>query len=136
MTDLNIFTSFVKIQCCRCSMNFQMPRDFYELRKSDGKEFFCPVGHQQYFTETEISSLRKQLQSALSSKHFYQERADHYRESMIKEERRTRGLKSALTLTKKRIAKGKCPCCDKNFDDLRKHIEEKHKTYKEKIIAN
>src|SRR5574342_614737 len=120
---------FVLIRCYKCSMQFQMPRGFYNLRKEDGHEFYCPAGHQQYFADSDVTVLRKQLQQALSSKAFYAERSETYRANLIKEEHRTRGLKSALTLTKKRIAKGKCPCCTRIFTDLENHLKEKHKDY-------
>lgn len=53
---------------------------------------------------------------------------------MVKEQNRARGLKSALTLTKKRIAKGKCPCCTKTFADLENHLKEKHAEYLKQMM--
>lgn len=120
---------FAAIVCPECAMIFKVPKNFYELRRRDGETFFCPVGHRQHFGENEITLLKKQLAQALSSKAFHQDRSDHYRVNMIKEQNRSRGLKSALTLTKKRIAKGKCPCCTKTFSDLENHLKEKHAEY-------
>lgn len=131
MTDL--LTGLVTIRCCECSVTFGMSDQLYKLRLKDGKAFYCPVGHKQFFTENNEAALKKQLQNALTSKQFYQDRADHYRESMIKEENRSRGLKGALTMTRRRIANGKCPCCKKTFDDLKNHIKSDHPKYKDKI---
>lgn len=131
MTDL--LTGLVKIRCCECSVTFGMSDQLYNLRQRDGQAFYCPVGHKQFFSESETAILKKQLQDALSSKQYYKDRADHYRESMVKGENRNRGLKSALTMTRRRIANGKCPCCKKTFDDLKNHIKNDHPKYKDKV---
>ena len=130
---MTLTSELIREICCNCSIEFAMPESLRNERLSDGKSFYCPNGHPQHFTESDISKLQRQLQTALSSKKFYEERSDRYRVEMIKQERRGNGLKSALTLTKRRIAKGKCPCCDRTFEDLKQHIADKHKQYKGKM---
>ncbi|MFZ5674260.1 MAG: hypothetical protein ACOZAM_14965 [Pseudomonadota bacterium] len=49
-----------QIQCCNCGMLFFMPAYYHEMRHRDGKSFWCPAGHEQHFTETEVSKLRKE----------------------------------------------------------------------------
>lgn len=40
-----------------------MSEDIYTQRVKDGKEFFCPVGHKQYFSQREdtIMELKKKI---------------------------------------------------------------------------
>lgn len=132
----SILSQLIRVTCCNCATEFAMSEQLHNKRNNDGEAFYCPNGHRQYFSESEVIKLQKQLQSALSSKKFFEERSEHYRETLIHEERRSKGLKSALTLTKRRIAKGKCPCCDKTFPDLSSHIAEKHRNYKEKMLKD
>jgi hypothetical protein len=130
---IDTFVQLKRLSCCDCATEFAISEQLYNRRINDGQKFFCPNGHSQVFTESENTILKKQLGQALASKKFYEERSERYREAMIKEENRNRGLKSALTLTKRRIAKGKCPCCERIFNDLAAHMSEKHKEYKSRI---
>lgn len=45
----------MSIKCCNCAMQFTMPRGFYELRKADGKVWYCPAGHEQLFSESDLT---------------------------------------------------------------------------------
>lgn len=63
---------FVKETCVNCSIEFYMTEQLYKQRLEDGKSFFCPAGHSQYYTNScksklekaqkDIESLRRQLE--------------------------------------------------------------------------
>lgn len=42
-----------EVPCLDCGIMFGMPLELEEVRKKDGKTFFCPNGHGQYFTKPE-----------------------------------------------------------------------------------
>lgn len=48
---------FVWVECCECTIHFSIPVAFYNLRKKDGNSFYCPAGHKQHYSETEITLL-------------------------------------------------------------------------------
>lgn len=56
-------------------------------------------------------------------------RADAMRKEADHQERRARSLKGKVTLVKRRIAAGKCPCCHERFPDLAAHVAAKHPGY-------
>lgn len=40
-----------------------------------------------------------------------------------------RALKGVVTRTKKRVGNGVCPCCNRTFQQLARHMEAKHPEY-------
>ena len=59
-----------ELNCCNCGTKFAMEDGIYLQRKTDGKYFTCPNGHEQHFSESEnkklkdkVASMEKQLSS-------------------------------------------------------------------------
>lgn len=119
--------------CCACGVLFAMPTDLKNRRLADKKNFWCPNGHaMSYEGETdaqkakkareELARVQKQLEYAQSSA--------AYTQKQLEETRKERTvLKGQLTRTKKRISNGVCPCCNRTFADLYRHMENKHPDY-------
>lgn len=100
-----------------------MESGFYEDRLRDHKGFWCPNGHRQHFVgETEAETLKKLLEAERS-------RSDLFIRQRDAERRSKSAIKGQLTKTKNRIAKGVCPCCNRQFQDLHQHMETKHPDY-------
>lgn len=92
-------------ECYKCGVVFAVPESFQNKRRQDGSEFFCPNGHGQVYTETEVMRLRAKLDQAEAAK----ERAEHKIERM-----------------KIRIHAGICPECHRHFDNVQRHMQSKH----------
>lgn len=113
--------------CCTCSIKFAVPADFDEERRTDHKSFWCPAGHSQSYTgKTEAQKLRDRLEaeerkaaSLLAQRDQAIAEADH--QAAV-----ARGYKGALAKTKKRIGRGVCPCCNRHFADVERHMASKH----------
>ena len=117
---------FVMEECCNCGIPFYMTKDLKKRRLEDGKWFYCPQGHGQHYTETTVSKLQKQLETAKRDAKFWQEReADECRQRALKE-RQLASVRGHLTRAKNQLQKGNCPNCDEHFDDLEQHIISKH----------
>jgi hypothetical protein len=104
---------------------FAMTQDLVDVRLRDGKDFYCPNGHQQHYSDSsqkQIENLQKRLEWA-------QNDAKTARDQREATERHARAVRGHATRLRKRIAAGKCPCCAKAFDDLAAHIAEKHPRY-------
>lgn len=65
---MNIYVAgieFITEECCECHMAFAMTRDYKIQRLKDHKYFYCPKGHQQYYTgKSDEQKLRDKLDSA------------------------------------------------------------------------
>ena len=88
-------------------------------RYKDAKTFYCPNGHGQSYTESEAYKLKKQLKAS-------QEDIAWYKGKLEQEQNSSRSLKGIITKQKKRIQHGVCPCCKRSFQNLRRHMSNKH----------
>lgn len=84
------------------------------------------------------NTLRKRLAELESKLQQEQEATRYWRvsyedeESQHKSTKRQLGTtKAQLTKTKKRVSNGVCPCCNRTFKQLARHMENKHPEYKE-----
>ena len=87
-----------------------------------GGDWHCPNGHVLVFTETEVDKLKKQLASE-------QQRTEMFRRENQEKERAIKSLKGQITKSKNRIANGICPCCNRSFSNLHRHMKTKHPDY-------
>lgn len=91
------------VTCCVCATVFQMTDALYRDRTDDGKLFYCPNGHEQYFTESsasKIKTLEKEIGRLLHS--FERETLAH--NYTIRQLRSVRGV---VTKLKRQIAEMK-----------------------------
>lgn len=132
---LNHTTVMVTEDCCQCGVLFAIPEDLRNRRLEDHKSFYCPNGHCMSFTgetneqkakkaRAELEQVRKQLELARQGQRWTQDQLD----AAVKERS---ALKGQLTKTRKRIANGVCPCCNRSFADLHRHMSSQHPDYVE-----
>jgi hypothetical protein len=111
--------------CCNCGITFGMTQGFKNMRNEDGKSFFCPNGHSQYYTKS-IATKLKEANSALKNA---KEDAKWWQEEAEAKAKALSSTKGQLTKVKNRIAKGVCPCCNRQFLDLNRHMDNQHPEY-------
>lgn len=125
-------TTLVTEECCRCGMVFAMTKDF-EQRCRDNPyvgKFYCPAGHRQWYTgETEEAKLEKKLSAAQEEVNREQWKTLEAQESRDRARKQRNALKGHLKRTKQRIAVGVCPCCNRTFVNLGKHMHGQHPRY-------
>lgn len=109
--------------CYICGVHTAAPASFVENRIRDHKPWYCVNGHSQvYLGETEEQKLRRRLEWAES-------RAKTNREWAEREERRARAFRGQVTKIKNRVGNGVCPCCNRTFQNLMRHMQTKHPGY-------
>lgn len=122
---ITIQTSFTIIYCCNCGAAFAVPDNVHLAWHEKGASFFCPNGHAQSYTE----SMKKKLDRALKDRDrfqgYYNQETDSHRHT----KKRLAATQGVVTRTKKRVSKGVCPCCNRHFKDLHRHMESKHPDY-------
>jgi len=99
------------------------------LRKSHDT-FYCPAGHAQHYVGvSDEDVLKEKLRKAEARAAEW--RAEYDREWGARKatERRLSAAKGVLTKTKKRIANGVCPCCNRTFQNLANHMKGQHPDY-------
>ena len=107
-----------------CGHRVYLADDFIEQRKRDHKSFYCNVcgEYRHWPQESDLEKLRGRLATT-------QDMLDTARQQRDHAERRRRGEKAAKTRIKNRIANGVCPCCQRSFKDLHRHMQNKHPNF-------
>lgn len=125
--------------CCACGITFAAPHSFLEAFRTGNHDgcFYCPNGHKlSWRGNTELDAMRKRavaLQATIDQKN-----AEIARKSAAIEEERRRTIeldrslkaqKGVVTRIKNRAAAGVCPCCNRTFTQLARHMQAKHKEF-------
>ena len=128
---LKFADSYKSTTCILCGVVIVMPEDFYNCRLKDQKHFYCINGHSQFFKrgQTEADKLRKELEAAEAEAEYQKRRAMRAYEAQRKEERRTAAYKGQVTKIKNRVGKGVCPCCNRSFVNLARHMANQHPNF-------
>jgi hypothetical protein len=111
---LNLFVSD-----CTCGVVFGIPVDLEKRRRADRKPFYCPNGHELYFqgkTDAQKLEEAKARETALRDQ----------LSAAIRDGERTR---QALLRDRQRFANGVCPCCNRSFENVRRHMTTQHPDY-------
>ncbi len=109
--------------CCNCGVKFGLAHDYKEERLKDHRNFSCPNGHQQHYTgETEADRLKKELENEKRRHEFTKNQSEMHKRSAS-------ANKGLLTKIKNRVKHGVCPCCNRSFINLARHMKTKHEGY-------
>ena len=113
--------------CCSCGVPFGLSQEIYDRRQEDGETFYCPNGHSQHYTQK--ASLEEDLKNAQARLAKQREVSEWYEEQLKNTTNSLRATKAAHTRTKNRIKNGVCPCCNRSFENLHRHMKTQHPEY-------
>lgn len=121
--------------CYHCKEPMWMKTDQAAMLRRSGQTFYCIWGHPQVYTKgpTEADELRrerdrlKQQAARLEDeKRIAWNTANAQADRAAAAERRASAARGQVTKLKKRAAAGVCPCCNRQFTDLQRHMASKH----------
>lgn len=122
------FETLLELHSChKCGIVYGWPEGFEERRREDHATFYCPNGHPAWYPHDNKEELLKkrlaakeeELRRIASERDFEQTRANN----------NLKALRKAQTLAKKAKARaeaGVCPCCNRTFQDVVRHMANKH----------
>jgi hypothetical protein len=117
-------------QCGVCGVIWGLEDTFMDGRRDDHKGWDCPNGHGFVFKgESERDRLRREVAEE-------RRRVQATRDLLHSEERSHAATRGHLTRTKKRVAQGVCPCCNRTFQQLLRHMANKHPDYIEEAAKS
>jgi len=117
--------------CCMCGITFAMTKNYYNDRLEDGNGFYCPAGHEQIFTDSEVQKLEREIKWKDKQLERTQYLLNSAKGMLRYTENSLRSTRGAHTKTKKRIANGVCPCCKRSFRQLARHMHTQHPEFAE-----
>ncbi len=112
------------LTCWVCGIHFALPEEYERKRAEDGKAWYCPNGDKISYGPSLVEQERKRAERA-------EARAVHERDQRQAAERSAAAYKGQVTRLKTRASAGVCPCCNRSFENVRRHMESKHPDYRE-----
>lgn len=116
------------LTCGNCGMVFWVAQHWLKEKRDTGGEFHCPNGHTRVFKESETDRLRKQLAAK-------EEELARERTRSEQKDRTNAALRGQVTKIKTRVQHGVCPCCNRTFQQLARHMATKHPDWKGQEIG-
>jgi hypothetical protein len=133
MTTFSTTETFEVIHCWNCGIAYGMTRALYERRQSDKKSFFCPNGHSAVFLgesdKDRAQKLAGQLDQERTRLDQERQRSADYANQLAISQRTRKAVSTRLRKVKARVGHGVCPCCNRTFDQLAKHMASKHPSF-------
>ena len=116
--------------CCQCKTQFCITDDFRKvaMERCETFQFYCPHGHPQHYVrgESELEKIRRERDQF---KQQIAERDDALREAHDKTSRIVAAARGEITKMKKRAHAGMCPCCNRSFANMARHMKQKHPAF-------
>lgn len=123
-------SEWAKVTCYlrSCQIDFALPKVIDNQLRRNGQDFFCPNGHRQAYIlgPTAEEKLRQENARLADEARRAQESADYHREQRQAADRRASAARGQVTKIKNRVGHGVCPCCNRTFADLARHMAGQH----------
>lgn len=126
---LNETVTLVTETCITCGTVYAMEAGMNATRRKSGGNYYCPNGHAQCYSEPTELKLRKRIETLETDLKRTQDSRRHWKENAEAAERSRSAIKGQLTKVKKRVGNGVCPCCNRTFADLNRHMHSQHPDY-------
>lgn len=116
---LNYQATVAIVTCATCGGPIALTNE-NQLRDAPGTSFFCPLGHTNVFgRSSEADRLKAEL---LREK----QRREMAEATATAEAKRAQSAERAAGRLRKRVSNGVCPCCNRTFQNLARHMKTKH----------
>lgn len=113
---------FEKLTCGNCGIIFYAPQHWIECRRDRGdhdKRFYCPNGHSRIWSVPEIDIIRRERDLLKQQTARLEDEKREIEARVKKEERRAARIK-------RRAMAALCPCCNRHFSQMERHMKMKH----------
>jgi DNA repair exonuclease SbcCD ATPase subunit len=118
-------------ECIECGVRFGVTPYFDERRRADKRSFWCPNGHTQAYVESEADRLRGELDKTRRERDQLKQNEAWWSQRLDLAREEQKALKAQVKKITVRVGQGVCPCCNRQFVQLKRHMAVKHPTYKE-----
>ncbi|KKN75776.1 hypothetical protein LCGC14_0376520 [marine sediment metagenome] len=127
LETIELTETFTKVSCGECGGVYALTQRYLKEKREHGGYWTCPYCKCTWGYNKELSELA-QTKERLEREQYYlaneRSRHDQTRASL-------RGHKAAKTRLKNRIANGVCPCCNRHFTNLNRHMTTMHPDFSE-----
>lgn len=131
MTTLTITTRLVGVDCPQCGIHVGFPEDFLKRRRDDGRLCYCPNGHTFGWFDTKEKRLQRDLDRQKANYEWANDQRKAAQAEADLQRQRAAGYKGQMRKVQKRAANGVCPCCNRTFVNVERHMKGQHPDFVE-----
>jgi len=114
------YTETLTVTHCWCGIAVGIPSNLYRVaHENKGHEVYCPLGHSFSWGDSFQEKYERE-----------QRRVKATKELLAQEERSHAATRGHLTRARSRAAAGLCPCCNRHFENVARHVKTKHPDFK------
>lgn len=127
------YTDLTTMICPDCGVLYAIPermRSYAEERGGFREMWFCPNGHELGYGDDKLDRERQRAERAeraAARERALRDQAEQ--EARVQKGRATR-FKNDRDRIKQRIAEGVCPCCNRTFKNVQRHMRTQHPEFK------
>lgn len=131
MESLAYNVTLTTMACGECGGVYAISERYRQQRQQEGNGWTCPYCKCSwgYFKNGENDRLKRELEEAKQATERERKRKEWAEQEARNAELRTRAQKGVVTRIKNRVGNGVCPCCNRAFQDLQRHMHTKHPDY-------
>lgn len=120
--------------CIKCHCLIPMPESTYNDFLQSHANFHCYWGHPQHFTEDQgisgrLAAVERERDRLKQNTAYLQDSLRDAKDRAERNQRSANAYKGVATKLKKRAVAGVCPCCNRHFRELERHMASKHPAY-------
>lgn len=122
----NVTIHLHTLKCWVCGCSFGVDSDVYAVKRRENTTLYCPNGCRLGFGTSEADRVREELAKVRREKEYVEAKLSSARQKTDAVERKLSATKGVVTRIKNRVSKGVCPCCNRTFVNLQRHMASKH----------
>ncbi len=96
-----------------------MPQEMRQQRLTNGGSFYCPNGHSQHYTKPKCTRLQEEIEAT-------KRELTAARCATLSEQNKRESVEREMKRRMRRVHAGVCPCCNRTFQNLARHMQTKH----------
>lgn len=125
--------TLVTESCGGCGIEFALPASLAKRFQTEGASIRCPNPNCPWpsmsIKETEAARLKKELEAERKRLEFARNAERVQREEAERLGHQLIAARGQMTKLRNRVGKGVCPCCNRSFENLKRHMVSKHPDY-------
>jgi transcription elongation factor Elf1 len=128
---LNRTVNLKVMECGTCGIAFALPQSLYDHCYNEGGYWTCPLGHSRGWDKGNKKAYARELEEKVAQ---LESKIDIEKNRVQSAQREAAAARGQVTKIKNRVGKGICPCCNRSFQNLRRHMTTQHPDYSKEAV--
>lgn len=114
--------------CINCGVVYTVPESVWNKQRQDGGYHHCSNGHSQGWSKQASESEKTRLERDRLKQQLAQKDDEIATQRVAREaaQRQAAAARGQVTRLRNRANAGLCPCCNRHFTNLERHMASKH----------